>query len=109
MLHSLDLYGFTHDRRNVLQILLVLERNEDALDPTAVSRQNLLLEAADRQDATAQSNFSGHGSVVTDRDLGQGRNQRGSHGDPGRRTILRGRPFRNVDMHLDLLVEVSVK
>src|ERR1051325_9844049 len=101
MLYGLDLHGFAHDRRNVLQILLVLERDQDTLDTSAMSSQNLLLEAADRKDATAQSNFSGHGSIVTNRDLGQGRDQRGSHSDSSRGTILRGRPFRNVNMHLD--------
>jgi len=37
---------------NLDEILLVLIRNQDRLDPTPMSRQQLLFQAADRQNLT---------------------------------------------------------
>src|SRR5262249_32947627 len=48
VLDELDRDRFQDDRRNLLNVLLVLERNQHTLDPATVCRQDLLLEAADR-------------------------------------------------------------
>jgi hypothetical protein len=48
-------------------------RDQHGLDAAAQRRQQLLLQAADRQHAAAQRDLAGHGDVLADRNAGQHR------------------------------------
>ena len=58
-----DLFG------NVLGVLLVFLRANDGSDTAAMSSENLLLQASDRQYATAQSDLARHCDNTLHRDL----------------------------------------
>src|SRR6516162_8915003 len=62
-LHRTDIQVSLDVVRDLHQVLLVLARNEHGLDATAVRRQQLLLEAADRQDFPAQGDLARHGDI----------------------------------------------
>ena len=105
-----SIFDGAQDRwRNLLDVLLVLRRNEHGLDAAAMRRQDLLLEPADRQDAPAQGDLTGHRQVVAHRDLGERRHQRGRHRDTGRRSVLRDRALGNVDVDVHVLVEIPLQ
>src|SRR5262249_4266928 len=74
---------------NLDQILGVLFRDEDGLDPAAMSSEELLLQAPDRQHSAAQRNLAGHRDITVHRDAGHYRYDRRHHGDTSRRAILR--------------------
>ena len=92
-----------HVVRDFRQVLLILLRDEHGRDPGPQRRQQLLLQAADRQHAAAQRDLAGHRHVAADRDAGQHRDDRGRHRHAGRRTVLRRRAFRHVDMDVALV------
>src|SRR6202043_3844955 len=62
-----------HIVRDLGEILLVLARDEHRLEAAAQRREQLLLEAADRQYPAAQRDLAGHGDIAADRDAGQDR------------------------------------
>src|SRR5258708_31111220 len=84
------------------EILFVLLRDQYSLQAAAKGRQQLLLEAANRQHPATQRDFSGHGDVALNRNPAQYRHDRGHHGDPSRRSILGCRTLRHV--HVDVLL-----
>src|SRR5512143_1270122 len=58
---------------DVLQVGLILLRQDELLDPGAVGAEHLLLDASDRQDAAAQGDLAGHRDVPAHGAAGHGR------------------------------------
>ncbi|ENN85911.1 hypothetical protein RHSP_17182 [Rhizobium freirei PRF 81] len=98
-----DLHAVLHVVRNLRQILGVFFRDQHLLDAAAHRCEQLFLQAADRQHAAAQRDFTGHGDILGNRDAGHDRDDRGCHGDTGRGTILRRCAFRQVHMDVALV------
>src|SRR5436190_165462 len=92
--------------RDVGQVLLVLARDDDRLQARAVRREDLFLEAADRQDLAAQRDLAGHRDVLADRRAAERRHQRRREGDARRRSVLGDRALGNVDVDVGGAVEV---
>ena len=69
--------------------------------------QHLLLDAADRQHIAAERDLAGHRRQRTHRTVGQQRDQRGRHGHAGRRSVLRNRSRRHVDVDVVIGEEIS--
>src|SRR6266481_500549 len=109
VLDQLDLDRLQDDRRDVADVLLVLHRDQHLLDPAAVGREHLFLEASDREHVSTQGDLAGHREIVSNGDTRQRGDERGRHGDARRRSILGDRTFRNVDVDVDLLVEVALE
>src|SRR5882724_1362722 len=104
-LNRLDLKIPLNVVRNLNKILLVLIRNQNSLDPPSMSRQELLLQAADRKHFTTQRNLTRHSNIRPHRNLRECRHQRRAHTDTGARSVFRSRAFWNVQMDVELLVE----
>ena len=92
-----------HVVRDFRQVLLVLLRDEHGGDPGPQRRQQLLLQAADRQHPAAQRDLAGHRDVAAHRNAGQDRHDRGRHRDAGRRPVLRRGTLRHVHVDVALL------
>ena len=71
--------------------------------------QQLLLQAPDRQHFPAQRDLACHRHIRAHRDLGERRDQCGAHADAGARAVLRRSPFRDVQVHVLLLVELGLE
>src|SRR5690606_5309156 len=89
------------------QIALVIGRDDHGLDPTAVSRQEFFLQAADAKLFTAQGDLTGHGHLRTHGDVGQHRHQGRAHGESGTGTVLGSGSFRDVNVNVEVLVPVG--
>ena len=76
-------------------------------DPGAPRAEHLLLDAADRQHPAGQRDLAGHRQIVAAPGAGQQRHQRGHHRDARRRTVLRDRAGRHVDVDVGRLAEVG--
>ena len=92
---------------HIIEVPLVLFRNEHMGNVASSRRQQLLGKAADGQYPTAQGDLTGHRQLVPDRHLQQGGDQGGGNGDTRRRTVLGNGPFRHMDMDIELLIEVG--
>src|ERR1700691_2324933 len=92
-----------HVVRDLGQVLLVLLGDEHGLEAAAQRRQQLLLQAADRQHAAAEGDLAGHGDVLAHRNAGQYRDDRSHHGGAGRRRVLGRSAFGYVDVDVLLL------
>src|SRR5262249_47388983 len=57
-------YRSQHSWWDLLDVLLVLRRDENALDPSAVCRQHFFFQSSDGEDAAAQRHLTGHRQVV---------------------------------------------
>ena len=90
-----------HLLRNVLDVRLVVLRQDDHLDPRAVGAEHLLLQPADRQHAAAQRDLAGHRDVAAHRAIRHRRHQRRRDRDARGRSVLRDRARRHVDVRLD--------
>ena len=77
-----------HLGRHLVEVGLVALGDDHALDAGAVRREDLLLEAADGQDAAAERDLAGHRHVVADADAGEQRDERGEHRHAGARPVL---------------------
>src|ERR1700722_1675250 len=77
-----------HVVRNLGQVLLIVLGDEHGLETAAQRRQQLLLQAANRQHAAAQGDLAGHGDVLAHRIARQHRDDRSHHGHAGRRPVL---------------------
>ena len=92
----------------LVDVLVVLLRQNHLADADAPRRQHLLLDAADRQHAARQRDLAGHRDVAANRPPGQLRRHRRRHRHARRRTVLRDRAGRHVHVHLGVLEEVGV-
>ncbi len=93
-----------HLLRQVLEVGLVVLRNEDPRDARPHGAEDLFLEAADREHAARDRDLARHREVVLHGAPGQGRHDGGSHRDAGRGPVLRDGPGGNVDVHVALEV-----
>src|SRR6266545_3858933 len=109
VLHADDLELLPDLLRDLADVLRVLLRDEDLLDPAAVRREHLLLETTDRQDAPSQRDLAGHRHILADGDAAERRDERRRHRDAGRRPVLRDRALRDVDVDVDVLEEPLVE
>src|SRR2546428_11955090 len=66
--------------RQIVQVALVAVRQDDLGEPGAVRRQQLLLDAADRQYGALQGDLAGHAHGAPHRTSGHEAHQRGHHG-----------------------------
>src|SRR5438105_4952585 len=82
-LHELDVDRVDDLLRYIDEILLVLLRHEEDLDPGAVRREELLLHAADGQDESTQRDLAGHRDVLADLAASEGRHDRRRHRHAG--------------------------
>jgi hypothetical protein len=69
--------------RDLLEVRAVALGQEDALDAGAVGREDLLLDAADRQHPAAQRDLAGHRDVVAHLDAREQRDERREHRHTG--------------------------
>ena len=92
-------------RRDILKVLDIFLGNDDLENLVAMGRQGLFLEAADGQNLAAQGNLPGHGNILAQRPVGQGRGHGRSHSDAGGRAVLGNGAGRDVDMHIIFLIE----
>src|SRR5215475_7536174 len=97
-----DVEAFLDAVTDLDQILGVLFRDQHRLHAAARGREQLFLQAADRQHAAAQRDLAGHRNVAAHRNAGHHRYDRAYHGDTGRRAVLRRGPFRHV--HVDVFL-----
>src|ERR1043165_2315669 len=81
----------THVLRDFFQIALVARRQDDAANPCAIRRENLLLDSADGKDQTRQSNLARHRRVWTNPSSSVKRCQSGCDGHASRRRVPRNR------------------
>src|SRR5215218_783387 len=101
-----ELHAVAQVRGEVLEIRLVAARGEHALDPGALGRQRLLLQAADRQHQPGQRQLARHRRVVAHPAVRHERHQGGRHRDAGARAILGDRARRHVQVDVVGLEEV---
>ncbi len=94
--------------RDFFVVPAILLGQDDGGHARAVGGQHLLFDPADGQHLAAQRHLSGHRHVPAHRALGQGRDDRGGHGDAGRRAVLGNLSRGHVHVHVGLVVEVLV-
>src|SRR5262245_36621616 len=100
--HRNDVEALLDAVADLHEVLRVLLGDQHRLHAAARRRQQLLLQAADRQHAAAQRDLAGHGDVAVDGNAGHHRHDGGHHGDAGRRAVLRRGALRHV--HVDVLL-----
>src|SRR5580704_12323582 len=103
LVHAVDWYDIEPALDAVVdldKILGVFFGDQHGFDAAAQSRQELLLETADRQHAAAQRDLAGHRYVAMDRDTGHHRDNRRDHGDARGWAILWGCTLGHV--HVDV-------
>ncbi len=93
----------------LFHVLPVLCREDHVEHAGTLGSQELLLDAADRQDIPAERNLPRHRSQRMHRGIGHERNQGGCHGDAGRRPVLGNGSSRNVDVNVQILGEVLLQ
>jgi ATP-dependent Lon protease len=93
----------------VLKEALVLKDPENFLDAGTMCRQSFLFESTNRQDAPTQGNLTSHCYRAVHRDAQQGTDDRCSQSNTGTRAVFRSRPFRNVNVNVDILIEVFLQ
>lgn len=91
---------------DLLKILLVLLREDDRFDSSPSSREDLFLNASNRQDLSAQGHLARQGDLMVDRLPFQKRENGCRNRDPGGGAILRGCPGWDVDMNIVFLIEI---
>src|SRR6185369_15408426 len=64
-----------------------------------MSGQHLVLDPADREDQSAQTNLAGHRRVATNRFSDVRRRKSSGHRDPGRRAVFGDRSGRHVNVY----------
>ena len=94
--------------RDVRKILSVLLWKDDLLDARSMGSQHLLLDAAHRQDRTAQRDLTGHRQLIIDGNAGEQGDDGGQHGDAGRRAILGNGARGHMNVDIDLLFSTLV-
>ena len=93
--------------RDIGQILFVVLRQNNRVDAEAMSRQQFLLDAANRQHPAAQSDLAGHRDVLANRHARQRRSHRSCHRDAGRWAVFGNRSFGNVNVQVALANKVE--
>ena len=96
-----------HFLGNVVEVDLVALRQQDLADARALRAEHFFLDAADRQHLTGERDLAGHREVRIDLDAGEHRCDRRRQRDARRRSVLRRRAGRHVDVQV-VLGEVVV-
>ena len=63
----MDFEAFGDERGQIVEILAVLGRKDDAIDADPFGRDDFLFDAADRQHFARQRHLARHGKVLPDR------------------------------------------
>ncbi len=90
----------THLLGDVLEVRLVVDRQDHFRDARTHSAEHLFFQATDRQYPPGERQLSRHRHVASDLAARHSGHERGRHRDPRRRTVLRDGSGRNVDMHI---------
>src|ERR1700687_2150311 len=72
LVHMMDQFNVDtaqYGGRDIANVLFVLPGNQYRLDAAALRCEDFFLQSADRQDASAQSHFTGHREIVAHRNL----------------------------------------
>ena len=96
------------DFGNLVDVLLVLTAHQDVCDACTLGGKDLLLDAPDRQHFATKGDLTGHGSVLANLTLGEGRGDGCGDGDTSRRTVLGGRSLRHMDMDVPVVEDAVV-
>ena len=91
---------------DLIEVTLVLFREEDLLDPELTGSKDLFFESADGEDFAGEGDLSGHSSIASDFASGVGTGECGGHGDTGGWAVFRYGAFRKVDVGVECLIEV---
>ena len=95
-------------RRQFVEVVLVLRRQDHGLDALPPRRERLFLDAADGQDEAAQRDLAGHRDVGRDRrSAGPPRGWRVAIVTPGRRAVLGDGAGRHVQVQVVRLERVG--
>ena len=102
-----EVHSISQRFRNVFQqVLLIALRQNHRLYSRPFRSKNLLFDTADRQYLPRESHLAGHREERLQRSAGQQRGDRRGHGHTCRRTILRNRAGRHMDVDIVRIVEV---
>src|ERR1700722_2929316 len=71
-----------------------------------MGRQKLFFHTADWQHLAAQSDFTGHGQIATDRNAGERADDGSAKSDSGRRAVLGDGAFWYVDVNVHIAIKV---
>src|SRR6056297_53747 len=104
--HSNDIKILLDIIRHFLQVALVFLRNNHGLDTAASRCEELFFQPANGQHLTTQRDFTGHGNIGANRNVGCHRDQRRAHGDTGARAVLRCCALGN--MYVDVMLIMVV-
>ena len=102
LLHEAQIELVANLLGDIDRVFLVPLGEEHDLDTRAVSREDLLLDAADRQHPSGEGDLAGHGDVVARRTVREGGDQGRGHGHARRGAVLRDRSGRDVHVVIDL-------
>ena len=94
--------------RDLGEVLLVLDRDQNLADATAQGGEQLFLKPADGQNLAAQGDFAGHGNGVAHRHTGQHGDDRSHHGDTRRGAVLGRSALGDVDVDIALGEQVGL-
>ena len=86
----------------LLEVGLVVARQDDPLQAVALGGEHLLADAADREHLAGERDLAGHADVLGDGLAAHERGDRGRDRDAGRGAVLRDRAGRDVDVHVVL-------
>src|SRR5438093_1974635 len=89
-----------HLFREIVEIALVLLRQNHRGDPRPHGAEHFFLDAADRQNAATQRDLTRHRDVVARRPARKRRDERGRHRHTGGRSVLRNRSSWDVDVNV---------
>src|SRR5688572_23917196 len=84
-------------------VFAVLFGKDDLLKADAGSGENLFLDAANREDASAETDLAGHGGVGPDELAAKERCKGGNNGGTGAGAVFRGGAGGNVDVEVQLV------
>ena len=99
----MDRHRVPHALRQIVEIGLVALGQDHFGQASPVSRQQLLLHAADRQHLALQRDLAGHAHAAAHRTPTEEADQRCHHGDARRRSVLRDGARRDMDVDRLLL------
>ena len=104
-MHRYKANGLLHHIIDLGKVRFVGRRDDNGLDAVFVGCHALLPQTADGQNPSPQGDLTGHGDIVTNRDISQCRNKRRTGGDPCRRAVLGDCALREVDVDILILIE----
>ena len=101
------MHGVQDILREVLEVLLVLLRENYVLYSGPMGREKFFLYTSDWEHLPSQRNFTGHGHIIADGDPGQGGNDGSGQGYSCGWPVLGNRALRDVDVKIHLAVKIA--